>query len=57
MSLFHCSCGHATDDPEDYADHLGWVFDPDDDSQRHIPVNPATGTPTSRPPSDPMAKP
>jgi hypothetical protein len=31
MSLFHCACGHATDDPENFADHLGWVFDRDDD--------------------------
>jgi hypothetical protein len=31
LSLFHCACGHATDDPESFADHLGWVFDRDDD--------------------------
>jgi hypothetical protein len=31
MSLFHCACGHAADDPESFADHLGWVFDRDDD--------------------------
>jgi hypothetical protein len=31
MSIFHCSCGFAIDDPEAFADHLGWVFDRDDD--------------------------
>jgi hypothetical protein len=31
MSNFHCSCGYAVDDPEAFADHLGWVFDRDDD--------------------------
>ena len=31
MSKFHCSCGFATDGAEFLADHLGWVFDPDDD--------------------------
>jgi hypothetical protein len=32
MSRFHCTCGFATDAPEGYADHLGWVFDRDDDA-------------------------
>jgi len=31
MSRYHCSCGFAIDDPEALADHLGWVFDHDDD--------------------------
>jgi hypothetical protein len=31
MSKFHCSCGYATDATESFADHFGWVFDPDDD--------------------------
>jgi len=31
MSNFHCSCGFAADSPELFADHLGWVFDRDDD--------------------------
>jgi hypothetical protein len=31
MSRFHCSCGFAIDDTEQFADHLGWVFDRDDD--------------------------
>jgi hypothetical protein len=31
MSRFHCSCGFAVDDAESFADHLGWVFDPNDD--------------------------
>jgi hypothetical protein len=31
MSRFHCRCGFAIDDPEELADHLGWVFDRDDD--------------------------
>jgi hypothetical protein len=31
MSVFHCSCGFAADTSEDYADHLGLSFDPDDD--------------------------
>jgi hypothetical protein len=31
MSRYHCSCGFAIDDPDALADHLGWVFDPDDD--------------------------
>jgi len=31
MSNFHCSCGFAADSTEFFADHLGWVFDPDDD--------------------------
>jgi hypothetical protein len=31
MSVFHCSCGFAIDDCEAFADHLGWVFDRDDD--------------------------
>ena len=31
MSKFHCACGFATDGTELFADHLGWVFDPDDD--------------------------
>jgi hypothetical protein len=31
MSRFHCSCGFATDGTEFFADHLAWVFDPDDD--------------------------
>jgi hypothetical protein len=31
VSRFHCSCGHAIDDPESFADHLGWVFDRGDD--------------------------
>lgn len=31
MSAFHCSCGFAIDDAEAFADHLGWVFDRDDD--------------------------
>jgi hypothetical protein len=31
MSNFHCECGFAADDTESFADHLGWVFDPDDD--------------------------
>jgi hypothetical protein len=30
MSRYHCSCGFAIDDPDALADHLGWVFDPDD---------------------------
>jgi hypothetical protein len=32
MPRYHCSCGFAIDDPEALADHLGWVFDPDDDT-------------------------
>jgi hypothetical protein len=31
MSIFHCLCGFAIDAPEGIADHLGWVFDRDDD--------------------------
>lgn len=31
MSRYHCACGFAIDDPEALADHLGWVFDRDDD--------------------------
>jgi hypothetical protein len=31
MCLFHCTCSFATDAPEAFADHLGWVFDRDDD--------------------------
>jgi hypothetical protein len=31
MSGYHCSCGFAIDDPDALADHLGWVFDRDDD--------------------------
>jgi len=31
MSNFHCLCGFATDETESFADHLGWVFDPNDD--------------------------
>jgi len=31
VSNYHCACGYAIDDPEALADHLGWVFDRDDD--------------------------
>jgi hypothetical protein len=31
MSALHCLCGFATDDAEGFADHLGWIFDPNDD--------------------------
>jgi len=31
MSVYHCSCGFGADTAEDYADHLGLAFDPDDD--------------------------
>jgi hypothetical protein len=31
MSCFHCSCGFAVDEAESFGDHLGWVFDRDDD--------------------------
>jgi hypothetical protein len=31
VSSYHCACGFAIDDPEALADHLGWVFDPDND--------------------------
>jgi hypothetical protein len=31
MSIFHCSCGFAADKAESFGDHLGWVFDRDDD--------------------------
>jgi hypothetical protein len=46
MSRYHCTCGFAIDDPEALADHLGWVFDRDDDigtdGTRHVLVDPAT---------------
>jgi hypothetical protein len=32
VSLFHCSCGFAIDDPGELRDHLGAVFIPDDDT-------------------------
>jgi len=42
VSRYHCSCGFAIDDPEALADHLGWVFDRDDDigtdGSRHAEV-------------------
>ena len=31
MSALHCSCGFASDHAEAFADHLGLVFDRDDD--------------------------
>ena len=31
MSRFHCSCGFAIDDAQSFGDHLGLVFDRDDD--------------------------
>jgi hypothetical protein len=31
VSALHCSCGYATDTANDFGDHLGFVFDPDDD--------------------------
>jgi hypothetical protein len=31
MPRYHCSCGFAIDNPDALADHLGWVFDPNDD--------------------------
>jgi hypothetical protein len=45
MSFFHCSCGFAIDDAEAFADHLGWVFDRDDDigidGDPHAEINPS----------------
>jgi hypothetical protein len=45
MSQFHCSCGFAIDDAEGFADHLGWVFDRDDDigtdGSRHAEIGQA----------------
>jgi hypothetical protein len=31
VSAFHCSCSFATDEAESFGDHLGLVFDRDDD--------------------------
>jgi hypothetical protein len=31
MNIFRCSCGFVIDEAEGFADHLGWVFDRDDD--------------------------
>ena len=32
MSLFHCSCGFAIDDPDELGDHFREVFTPEDDT-------------------------
>jgi hypothetical protein len=44
MSAFHCSCGFATDGAESFGDHLGLVFDRDDDmgtdGGRHAEISP-----------------
>ena len=32
MSLFHCSCGFAIDDPDELGDHFREVFAPEDDT-------------------------
>jgi hypothetical protein len=32
VSLFHCSCGFAVDDPDELGDHFREVFTPDDDA-------------------------
>jgi hypothetical protein len=32
MSGFHCSCGFAVDDADEFGDHLRIVFAPDDDT-------------------------
>ena len=31
MSVFHCSCGFAIDDPDEYGDHIRLAFARDDD--------------------------
>jgi hypothetical protein len=49
VSAFHCSCGFAADTPDDFADHLSWIFAPDDDQgtdvTRHAEI---AGTTTRR---------
>jgi hypothetical protein len=32
VSLFHCSCGFAADDPDELGDHFRVVFTPEDDA-------------------------
>jgi hypothetical protein len=32
VSLFHCSCGFAIDDPDELGDHFRQVFTPEDDA-------------------------
>jgi hypothetical protein len=49
MSLFHCSCGFAIDDPAEYGDHLSMAFArPDDigiDGRVHLELaNTESGT-------------
>ena len=41
-----CACGHATDDPAEFNDHLLLMVLPPDgigaDGHRHVPTDPAT---------------
>jgi hypothetical protein len=43
MSVFHCSCGFAIDNPDEFGDHLHQVFARDDnigmDGHAHVEVS------------------
>lgn len=39
MSVFHCSCGFAVDDPGELRDHFGEVFTPGDDADANDVVH------------------